>query len=368
MTSGTGLTNAGYDPSMMRMAAPFPIRFPLLLAALLAACSSTGTPPFDPGDSGGTGVTGRIPLVELAPDRYLGFEGGLYPGGGNAPPADHAAEGTRRAALVRPLDGEGRPDPGGRIVLLSIGMSNTTQEFCGGAPPCDPWTFAGQAAADPAFDQADVAIVDGAFGGEPAAEWESPEDENYRRVLENRLAPLGLTEAQVQVVWVKQANPRPGVSLPDLAADAYALERSLGRIVRALAERYPNLRIVYLSSRTYAGYAVTPLNPEPFAYETGFAVKWVVAAQIEQARTGAVDAESGDLAYARAPWVAWGPYLWADGEEARGDGLRWVRADFVEDGTHPSTAGAAKVGELLLEFLTTAPTARCWFVAGEVCG
>lgn len=352
---------------MSRMDASRHPRRWIALAALLAACS-TGGVPLDGGDDGGGGiVTGLVPLTELPPDRYLGFEGGLYPGGGDAPPAEHAAEGARRAALVQPLDGLGRPDANGRIVLLSIGMSNTTREFCGGAQPCHPWTFGGQASEDPLVDHADVAIVDGAFGSEPATEWESPDDPNYDRIRDDRLGPEGLTEAQVQVVWLKQANPGPDVSLPDPAADAFALERSLGRIVRALAARYPNLRIVYLSSRIYAGYASTLLNPEPFAYETGFSVKWVVSAQIDQARTGEIDAESGDLAYDRAPWLAWGPYLWADGADPRDDGLSWLPADFAGDGTHPSPAGAAKVGELLLEFLTSAPTARCWFVVGQSC-
>ena len=34
--------------------------------------------------------------------------------------------------------------------------------------------------------------------------------------------------------------------------------------------RYTSLRLVYLSSRTYGGYAVTGLNPEPAAYDSGY--------------------------------------------------------------------------------------------------
>lgn len=343
---------------------------PFLLAILLAGCASDGRPPLGPGPSpgpGGTNTTEPVPLIELGINRYRGFEGGLYPGGADVPPADHALEGARRAARVEPLDSEGLPAANGRIVLLSIGMSNTTDEFCGGPRPCDAGTFGEQAAADPSVD-ASVEILDGAFGGAAAIEWESPDDANYDRIRDLRLEPLGLTEAQVQAVWLKQANPGPTRSLPDPGADAYALERSLGRIVRALAARYPNLRIVYLSSRTYGGYAESALNPEPYAYETGFSVKWVVSAQIEQARTGQVDVESGDLDYGRTPWLAWGPYLWADGMDPREDGLHWERKDFRVDGTHPSPSGVEKVGSLLLEFLTTAPTARCWFVAAGVCG
>jgi hypothetical protein len=36
-----------------------------------------------------------------------------------------------------------------------------------------------------------------------------------------------------------------------------------------LHERFPNLKVTYLSSRICAGYAATPLNPEPHAFERG---------------------------------------------------------------------------------------------------
>lgn len=40
-----------------------------------------------------------------------------------------------------------------------------------------------------------------------------------------------------------------------------------------------------MSSRTYGGYATTELNPEPYAYQSGFSVKWLVQDQLEGART-----------------------------------------------------------------------------------
>jgi hypothetical protein len=288
---------------------------------------------------------------------------GLYELGLNTPPPDHFAAGLAASARIRPLDRAGLPSPSGRIVMVSIGMSNTTQEFCAqnNPAPCASWSFAGQAKADPAVEQTTLVLVNGARGGQTSDTWDSASDENYDRVRDSDLTPLGLTEAQVQVAWVKVANARPTKSLPASDADAYKLVEQMGNISRALKTRYPNLQIIYFSSRIYAGYASSNLNPEPYAYESGLAVKMVIQAQIDQKRTGRVDARAGDLS--SAPWLAWGAYLWADGLTPRSDGLIWQRPDFEGDGTHPSASGERKVGELLLRFFKTEPTARPWFLA-----
>ncbi|HEX9704539.1 MAG TPA: hypothetical protein VGA20_04780 [Gemmatimonadales bacterium] len=337
----------------------------LLLA--IAACSSVSDSPQLP--------SGRIPLTQLGAETYKGFAGGLHPDGQNAEPATHAAAGLTRAQGLAPLDIDGMPSPSGTIVLVSVGMSNTTQEFCSGgstATNCSSWSFMGQAAADANVNHTTLTIVNGARGGQDAGTWDSSIDVNYDSVRLNRLEPLGLSENQVQVVWIKEANAGPRDSLPSAQADAYRLETTLGNIVRALKTRYANLKLVFLSSRIYAGYATTTLNPEPYAYESGFAVKWLIEAQIDQMEAGGglVDARAGDLNYESgvAPWLGWGPYLWADGMTARaGDGLTWARTDLAADGTHPSQSGQQKVGALLLAFFKGSRFTKCWFVSGGTC-
>jgi len=310
---------------------------------------------------------GLTPVDDLGTGLYLGqFEGGLYPNGLNQPPAAHAAEGIARAEAMQALDGNGEPTPTGTIVLLSIGMSNTTQEFCSqsSAEPCDPWTFVGQAAVHPDVDHTTLVIVNGARGGQAASAWDSPLDTMYDDVRDNKLAPKGLTEKQVQIVWVKQANPGPTVSLPNANADAFQLKRSLADIARAVKVRYPNCKIIFYSNRIYAGYASTTLNPEPYAYESGFAVKWVIEAQIDQAAGGGIDAVAGDLDFdSVAPFLAWGPNLWADGLMPRSDGLVWTCADMQNDGTHPAAAAEQKVGAMLLRFMIDSPFSAPWFRA-----
>ena len=336
---------------------------PVLLLFAATACGSS-----DPSPS-----SGGQPLTDLGSSDYLGsFQGGLYPGGLNTMPAAHDSEGRVRASRIQPRDVNGAASPTGKYVLLSIGMSNTTQEWCGLAPsPCNPWTLMGKAATDGSVNHGTLVIANGAEGGEDAQRWDAPTDANYDRVKNQVLAPLGLSEKQVQAAWLKEANINPGASLPSGNADAYVLEAALARIVRALKTRYPNLEIVFVSSRIFAGYAAPgTINPEPFAYESGFAVKWLIEAQIDQMENGGtvVDTRAGNLNYNTvAPWVAWGPYLWADGVNPRGDGLTWSIGDFESDGIHPNTAGETKVATRLLAFFKTDTHASCWFLAGGTC-
>lgn len=347
------------------------------IAVLCATC--TGGAPSAPNENrsalacvGGRDTT-KVPLNDLGAGCYLSFQGGLYPNGADTMPSAHLAAGISAAARVRPLDVNGSPSANGKYVLVSIGMSNTTQEFCsdGGLPgSCESTSFIAQAMADASVNHSTLVLVNGAYSGKSAPFWTSPTAPDYDRIRDTWLTPLGLSERQVQIAWVKVANAQPRVSLPDTAADAYLLVRQLGEIARALKTRYPNLRQIFFTSRIYAGYATSTLNPEPYAYESGFAVKWAVEAQIREMGGAAVDAHAGTLRYddGTAPWLAWGPYPWAAGTHPRSDGLTWVPSDFrASDGTHPASSARQKVGAMLLAFFKTSAATKCWFLAGGRC-
>ena len=135
--------------------------------------------------------------------------------------------------------------------------------------------------------------------------------------------------------WLGPAGEsRPDASFPRRVK---ALQQVIADTLRVMHERFPNLKIAYLSSRTYGGYATSPLNPEPHAYEGGFAVKWLIADQIAGKAELNYSPSKGPVL---APWCEWGPYLWADGTKPNRDGLSYVRADYTDqDGTHPSPSG-----------------------------
>ncbi|MCA1623456.1 MAG: VCBS repeat-containing protein [Acidobacteria bacterium] len=285
---------------------------------------------------------GLIPLNDLGAGTYNGSQGGLYPGGTNTRPSAHEIAGIQQSLAVRPLDANGQPSASGKYVLLSIGMSNTTQEFS---------TFKMIADADPRKNP-NLVIVDGAQGGQDANDWNNPTSNTWINA-NTRLTQAGVTAQQVQVVWLKQQFA--GDNLAAFPTDAARLRDVLRGIALIAKSKYPNLRVLYVSSRIYGNYN-GPLRGKG-AYENGFAVKWLVEDQI-----------NGDprLAYTGsnppAPWIAWGPYMWADGLTPRSDGLIWQCSDFVDDGIHPSPTARQKVAGMLLNFFKSDSTARLWFL------
>ena len=269
-----------------------------------------------------------VPLMDMTSSQnYLGFEGGLYENSSDTVPPDHDLAGTNAAAAIKALDQNGNASSNGAIVFLGIGMSNATLEFS---------AFVNATASNQSVNHSTLAVLDGAYGSVTACPWtverdpprlqpvrntpaECPSENQYDRVRDTVLAtattapsaPAGcgappatpcLTEKQVQVLWIKNANPSPALHSPgpglvdslqpftDNCAsevgtiEACNYEKQLGETIRAAKARYPNLQQVFISTRIYAGYASVPLNPEPYAYEYGFSAKWLIQAQINQIR------------------------------------------------------------------------------------
>jgi hypothetical protein len=302
-------------------------------------------------------TSGLKPLTDIGKDMYKGFPGGLYPGGANERPARHEAAGVALAKQVQPLDADGKPSTNGKIVLLGIGFSNTVQSFDG---------FMKVAQGDRDLNPK-VVLVNGAVGGMSANMIQNPEDQGrgtkYWATVDERLKAAGVTRAQVQAIWLKETNPAPHEG--GFPKYIQALQSELTKIVQVIHQRFPNVKLVYLSSRTYGGWAkaragrAAPGNSEPYSYETGFAVKWLIEDQLKGNAALNCDPTRGAV---KAPWLSWGPYLWANGEIKRTDGFAFQRSDFRDDDQmHHSPQGQLKIGNQLLTFFKTDPTTRGWF-------
>lgn len=277
-----------------------------------------------------------IPLTDLGSAQYLGFAGGLYPNRKNSRPSAYQEAGVALGATVQPVDREGKPSTSGKIVMISIGMSNTSHQFS---------QFIRLADTD-ARKNPSLLMIDAARNGSDATQIAVPCGDYWRHV-DSQLQRCEVSHAQVQVVWLKTVIAYEHRGFPE---NAQLLQRALRSIMEILTAKFPQLKLVYISSRTYGGYSETDLNPEPIAYESGFAVKWLIEERIKDR----------SLDNSR-PWVSWGPYLWADGMTPRSDGLIWERSDFELDGVHPSAQGVLKVATMLLEFFQNDTTTKPWF-------
>ena len=324
-----------------------------------------------------------VPLTDLT-NTYKGQNGGLYGSGHNEPPAAHEAAWLKACARIQPLDAAGHPAKDGKVVLLTVGFSNTHLES---------EDFVRTGAAD-LQKSPSVVLVDGAIGGRAAVMWaydgsdglpqaeqerldremdvlrmpkqhrgnrSVPQEKDTWPTLELRLKEAGVTPSQVQAVWMKHVEAG-AVALGEFPAHAKALAADLADILVIARQRLPNLRVAFFSSRTYGGWAKpTAGSPEPYAYESGFAVRWLLQRQINGDPLLNHDPARGEV---KAPVAVWGPYLWACGDRPRKtDGLVWTEQDVrPNDHMHPSEAGCRKVTEQLLKFLKTDPGARLWFL------
>ena len=302
-----------------------------------------------------------VPLNDLGPAPYrLGYYGGLYDNGTNVMPREHLAAGMTFAGRVKPIDG--------KIGILVVGMGDTARVVC--APyrsfECESGSFTGLVRASKRVNPA-VVVVNGAFEDYQSVIVSGNGQALFDSMSQWILRPAGINDEQVQVAWLQISSDHPNLSIIRQAGDAYYVKGATGNILRALKKRYPNLQIAYLSSRAYGGYSSNAWNTEPFAYETGLSVRWVVLEQIAQVQYSgpSTDSRTGPVSYIRGdvPWIAWGPYFWANGMNARSDGLRWEPDDFEATGEFLSERGAHKAALMLFDFFSTEPTARKWFLA-----
>jgi len=324
------------------------------------------------------------PLVDLGPGQtYQGYEGGLYPGGSNVRPAAHDAAGRKIAQSIVPLDANGNPDHvNGQIVYTIESLSNGFPMWHTGEAGYDAdtsVTFMTRANADPTKNP-QLSIAHGfeyQLGGERDA---SDPNNPFYQSIDVGLQQQGLTPQQVQVIYLflPFSTTTLGVPAPPenqtFPNDARIGQSYIKEAVRASKTHFPNLKIIYVSTKgyTYAlpnysnGIAVPGGPVEPWNHDMGWAVKWMIESQINGDPSLNYDPARGAV---NAPWISWGPYFWTygDGTPRAYDGFSWNCGDVYDDGIHLNHSGMYKEVSLLLAQMRSDPTATPWFLAsGEV--
>jgi hypothetical protein len=294
-----------------------------------------------------TGTTSpEIPMDQLGTNTYLGYMGGLYPGGTNTMPPAHQTAGINLANEIQPLNAEGQPSPTGKYVLLSLGTSDAAYEFD---------RFLEYSANEPTINS-NLVIVEGAMGSEALDTLLGPEENDFWNNIYNWFLPdKGVTQQQVVAIWMEPEDAHPPGPFPQ---DMEQMHTELRTLIPNLLVRFPNLKLLYLASRAYAGYAKPPKQvTEPYSYDQAYALQAVIADQLNGDPALNFDPSQGPVV---APWLAWESYKWGNGMTAH-NGLVWACQDFRNDGYHVTGPGEDKVVGLLMNFLKSDPTAAPWF-------
>lgn len=294
-------------------------------------------------------TTPITPLTDLGTGTYGGEEGGLYPGGSNVRPSGQDSYGVGLADAVQPLDSNGNPSPTGKIGFLGIGESLALDEFGTGFMPI--------ATHDPQINT-NLVFVDGAQGGATPNLLTSTTSAYWNTILNNYIPDQGLTAEQIQVAWIETSD---GITTGTFPSDMTLMQSQYESMMNTMHTLFPKLVMVYFSSRIYAGYSngVAKIDPEPYAYESGFAVKNAIADQLNGNSNLNYNPLLGPV---NAPWMSWGPYYWANGLLARSDGWVWTCQDLQKDGTHPTTSGDLKAAGQILTFFKSDDTTTPWFL------
>lgn len=303
--------------------------------------------------------TGLIPLTDLGTDFYEGtWQGGLYQGGNNHPPAGHLNKGIGIVKKLKPLDTLGNINyADGKIVLAGFGASTVGGPFnhmillmkdYNDLNPC-------------------MKAVNAANGSDGITAMTIGNDEYWDYIETFKLGEKDLKPIQVQVGWLMHSSRiDSNGSTIDSYVDSLTLRFTVA--LNAMQFYYPNLKLVFVSGFPYGGYAdpskaLYHVIKEPSSYHHNFAVKELIRRQI-----------SGDptLKYKepgkQVPYLIWGPPLWADGKNPRElDGLTWnCEEEFAIDGGgyHLTNAGKDKLALILLDFFRTDTLSESWFMDG----
>lgn len=300
--------------------------------------------------------SGLIPLTDLGAGFYGSFMGGLYPAGSNSRPAIHEQKGISISQTIEPLDTSGTVNYElGQILFVGMGGSNASNAFNMFTDTMVHYDWAGT---NPCLRAKGLF-----FGGKDLHDMIDTTSNFYWDELQGRLFNRGDTWQQVQVVWMLEQSEFTTENLEvyiDYVVDQYIT------LMHRMLDTMPNLKIVYLTGFHYTGYThpaheLYSVLVEPKGYWGNLAIKELIERQIDG------DPELVFEGPGRvAPYISWGPYFWADGNNPRGgDFLVWPCEDYRDDDTgggfHLEEVGKYKEAKMLMQFYNSDTVANWWY-------
>ena len=292
-------------------------------------------------------ITTKIPLNDLGKGTYLGYVGGLYPGGVNTPPLKYAFDLMQISKTIVPVDTFGNASDNGKIVFISLGAS-----IGGKNMKALVKKTAGNSLTNPK-----LLLFNCNEGGKYSAlsNIMNPNDSYWlhvSEVIKNQKSGF----KQVQIVYLETDDGIITKKFPDRPNQ---IKNKIQACARTIKLKFPNEKVLYLLGRTRtfndAGNNATPWNTEPSPYYFGWACKWAIEDQINS-----VPGTEYKGANKVAPIITWGFYQWADSLPRTTDNFYW-RASETKDGLHSNDAGEDTLATRFQNFLLTNLYSKLWY-------
>lgn len=298
-------------------------------------------------------TTGLVPITDLTGKTYRGYTGGKY-ATGNDRPKIQLNRAIDQAKKILPLDTAGNPDKiKGKIIFAAVGASNPATEFNQLIALTDTFKLLNPK----------LRLFNTCIGGTGIQKMNDVAD-NYWTQANKKLMDSGYSNKQVQVVWIEQENTQNADTA--FPSAPLSLLEDYRKLLSVISIRFPNVKIVYLNQRAYAGYIdVTPgvigkgLH-FPRDYYNGWCIKWLIEKQLSDAPGFRYNGTP------EIPFIDWATSFWADGKNPRLDGLSYdCTTDFGSDGLHLSVLGEKKAGLVLFNYYKTDTISDYWFYANS---
>lgn len=293
--------------------------------------------------------TGLTPFLDLQTGSYLGYQAGLYPGGTNILTGPHLKSGKTIAKGIKPLDGDGNVNYGDGVVLFA-GFGPSVPGHIYGKVVEHIRTPSINYDLNPCLDAINLCVG----GKDIGYATDDSTTEDYWELLVQKVYDVGYTPEQVQIGWM-YFNTK-GLTVPPVFPDKSleTMELDILFINRA-KEFFPNLKIVYWSSRHFGGYADTDIVEyyslaEPTSYQNSWTVKWLIEAQINNTEPRL----QYKGANPKSPYILWGPNFWCDGDIKRFYDNKKYTCELsfdADDGYHLSDQQDSKDGLDILDAL-----------------
>lgn len=272
---------------------------------------------------------------------YKGLPSGLYDGVKNTPELSQKVLLQQQLKLIKPVDKKGLENADGKIGFVFIGESYVTGEF---------ELFSEFISGNPEINQK-LVLIDATDSNLNTLEWNKSNqawDSLSKKMVKSDISPK-----QVQILWLSLGfTDYSG----DLSSDVSGQVSILTNIIKTALTKYPDTKVIYLSSPRYSGFAKDPIYEEPRMYEAGFAVRELISQQTR----GDLNFRQSNNLLKSEPALVWGPYIW-NNDTTGSTRFSYKATDFVDDGVRLTIPGKQRYIVDLYKFWSSYEFSKSWF-------